>query len=113
MAFNRISSFGSNDSGYESGGIVEVFEEPQRTLLKNPDHAKEVARRRQHLMASELSRLDAEEYQDEILEHMLKMDVSTDTWNEGIDLHSLTCLHSSRPCPMSTRSIFKLRFSGS
>lgn len=76
MAFNRISSFGSNDSGYESGGIVEVFDEPQRPITKNPDHAKEIARHRQHLMASELSRLDAEDYQQDMLEHMLKMDVS-------------------------------------
>ena len=76
MAFNRISSFGSNDSGYESGGIVEVFDEPARPALKNLDHAKEMARHRQHLLASELSRLDSDEYQQDMLEHMLKMDVS-------------------------------------
>lgn len=76
MAFNRISSFGSHDSGYDSGGIVEVFDEPQQPTVKNLDHAKEAARHRQHLMASELSRLDAEDYQQEMLEHMLKMDVS-------------------------------------
>jgi len=76
MAFNnRISSFGSNDSGYESG-IVEVFDEPPRPVIKNPDHTKEIARHRQHLMASELSRKDADDYQQDMLEHMLKMDVS-------------------------------------
>ena len=74
MAFNRISSFGSNDSGYESG-IVEVFDEPPRPVIKNPEQAKEIARHRQHLMASELSRRDADEYQQDMLEHMLKIDV--------------------------------------
>ncbi|KAK5045333.1 hypothetical protein LTR84_009439 [Exophiala bonariae] len=88
MAFNRISSFGSNDSGYESGGNVEVFDDPQRPVLKNSDHAKEVARRRQHLMASELSRLDAEEYQDDILEHMLKMDLETMPDVDSIDIQT-------------------------
>lgn len=79
MAFNnRVSSFGSNDSGYESG-IVEVFDEPSRPVIKNPDHAKEIARHRQHLMASELSRRDADDYQQDMLEHMLKMDVSHDS----------------------------------
>ncbi len=74
MAYNRISSFGSNDSGYDSG-IVEVFDEPAQPAVKSSEHGKEVARHRQHLMASELSRRDADEYQQDMLEHMLKMDV--------------------------------------
>lgn len=73
MAFNRISSFGSTDSGYES---VEIFDEPALAITKNQEHAKEVASHRQHLMASELSRRDADEYQQDMLVHMLKMDVS-------------------------------------
>lgn len=76
MAYNRISSFGSTDSGYESG-IVEVFDEPARPVIKNPDHSKEVSKQRQLLIASDLSRRDAMEYQQDMLEHMLKMDVST------------------------------------
>lgn len=73
MAFNsRVASFGSNDSGYESG----IIDEPRRQTAKNADHAKEVAKHRQHVMASEMSRRDAEEYQQDMLEHMLKMDVS-------------------------------------
>ncbi|KEF63270.1 uncharacterized protein A1O9_01247 [Exophiala aquamarina CBS 119918] len=88
MAFNRISSFGSNDSGYESGGIVEVFDEPHRPITKNPDHAKDIARHRQHLMASELSRLDAEDYQQDMLEHMLKMDLDTMPDVDSIDIQT-------------------------
>jgi hypothetical protein len=76
-SFNRISSFASNDSGYESSGAVEVFEDPARQALKSAEHAKEVARHRQHLMASELSRRDSDEYQQDMLEHMLKIDVCT------------------------------------
>lgn len=73
MAFNsRVASFGSNDSGYESS----IIDEPRRQAAKSADHAKEVAKHRQHLMASEMSRRDAEEYQQDMLEHMLKVDVS-------------------------------------
>jgi hypothetical protein len=75
MAYHGASSFGSNDSGYESG-IVEVFDEPPRPVLHNKDFARDLARQRQNMLAEELSRLDAEEYQHDILEHMLHMDVS-------------------------------------
>ena len=77
MAFNRVSSFGSTDSGYESGGAVEVFDGQAR--IKQQDHAKEVARQRQQILASELSRMDSDEYAQDMLEHMLHMDVSTDS----------------------------------
>ncbi len=87
MAYNRISSFGSNDSGYESG-IVEVFDEPAQPIIKNVDHAKEVARHRQHLIASELSRRDAEEYQNDMLDHMLKMDADTMADVDAIDIQT-------------------------
>ncbi|KIV78365.1 hypothetical protein PV11_10088 [Exophiala sideris] len=87
MAYNRISSFGSNDSGYDSG-IVEVFDEPSQQLVKTSDHAKEVARHRQHLIASELSRRDAEEYQQDMLEHMLKMDLDTMPDVDAIDIQT-------------------------
>ncbi|KIX96055.1 uncharacterized protein Z520_08310 [Fonsecaea multimorphosa CBS 102226] len=88
MAFNnRVSSFGSNDSGYESG-IVEVFDEPRRPVTKNPDHAKEIARHRQHLMASEMSRRDADEYQQDMLEHMLKVDAETMPDVDAIDIQT-------------------------
>ena len=75
MAYHGISSFGSNDSGYESG-IMEVFDEPPRPVPKTKDFSRDLARQRQNMLAEELSRLDAEEYQHDILEHMLHMDVS-------------------------------------
>lgn len=73
MAFNRVSSFGSTDSGYESGTAVEVFD--NQAKIKEQEHAREVARQRQQLLASELSRLDSDEYAQDMLEHMLRMDV--------------------------------------
>jgi hypothetical protein len=76
MAYNGASSFGSNDSGYESG-IVEVFDEPPRPVLNSKDLERDLARQRQNILAAELSRRDAEEYQHDILEHMLQMDVSS------------------------------------
>jgi len=75
MSYTRVSSFGSNDSGYDSA-IVEVFDEAPRNMQKQQTHVKEIARHRQQLLASELSRLDAEEYQQDMLEHMLHIDVS-------------------------------------
>ncbi|KIW72368.1 hypothetical protein PV04_00565 [Phialophora macrospora] len=88
MAFtNRISSFGSNDSGYESG-IVEVFDEPRRPVAKNVDHAKELARHTQHRMASEMSRRDADDYQQDMLEHMLKIDAETVPDVDAIDIQT-------------------------
>jgi hypothetical protein len=110
MAFNRISSFGSNDSGYDSG-IVEVFDEPARPVTKDPEHAKEVARQRQHLIASELSRRDADDYQQDMLEHMLKMEVSggsiSTSIEPGLTLSRLT------PCLMLMQSTYKQRYNGS
>ena len=73
MAFNRVSSFGSTDSGYESGTAAEVFDDQLRA--KQQEHAREVARQRQQLIASELSRLDSDEYAEDMLAHMLRMDV--------------------------------------
>ena len=75
MAYHAVSSFGSNDSGYESG-VMEVFDDPPRPVLNTKDVAPDLARQRQNMLADELSRLDAEEYQHDILEHMLHMDVS-------------------------------------
>ena len=74
MAYNRVSSFGSTDSGYESGNATEMFDEQAR--VKQQEHAREAARQRQHLLAGELSRLDSDEYAQDMLEHMLRMDVS-------------------------------------
>jgi hypothetical protein len=86
MSFNRISSLGSQDSGYGSD-IVEVFDEPSLTLVKR-EHTKEVSRQRQLLIADQLSRMDAEEYQQDILEHMLRMDADTVPDVDSIDIQT-------------------------
>jgi hypothetical protein len=54
---------------------MEVFDEPPRPAVNNRDLARDMARQRQNMLAEELSRLDAEEYQHDMLEHMLHMDV--------------------------------------
>jgi hypothetical protein len=76
MASRSFPSFGSNDSGYDSG-ITEIFDcEPARPTFNPQEYARDVARQRQHILAGELSRLDAAEYQQDMLDHMLRMDVS-------------------------------------
>ena len=40
------------------------------------EHGKQVARHQQQLLATELSQRDSDDYQKDMLEHMLKMDVS-------------------------------------
>lgn len=73
MSFNGPSSFNSNDSGYESG-IIEVFDESRHAHQR--EQKKELARQQQHVLAVELSKQVEEEYQQDILEHMLRVDVS-------------------------------------
>jgi hypothetical protein len=78
-------SFGSDDSGYGSG-VAEVFENPVLPIMGSRDFGKDVARRRQQLLAAELSRLDAQEYQQDILDHMLHMDVSNPPFPRAVDI---------------------------
>lgn len=60
-----------------AGGITEVFDcDMKPATYTAQDYVKEIARQRQHRLAGELSRLDAVEYQDDILAHMLEVDVS-------------------------------------
>ena len=40
------------------------------------EHDKQIARERQHAMADELSNLTSEQFRDDVLSHMLEMDVS-------------------------------------
>lgn len=84
MSFNRVSSFGSNDSGYESAHA----DESTRPIFKYQEQSKEIARQRQQMLAAELSRLDAEEYQDDMLEHMLRMDQETLADVDSIDIQT-------------------------
>lgn len=75
MALKSFSLFASNDSGYRSG-ITDIFDcETSRPTFNPQDYARDLARRRQHILAGELSRLDAGEYQLDILDHMMRMDV--------------------------------------
>jgi hypothetical protein len=86
MACNRITSFGSNDSGYESGGSAEVFD--TQSKAKQQEHAREVARHRQHLLANKLSQQDSDEYGQDMLEHMLRMDAETLPDVDSIDIQT-------------------------
>ena len=79
MDANSFSSLGSHDSGYDSG-ISEIFEcGTLRPRCDNVDYLRDFARQRQHQLAGELSRLDAGEYQQDILDHMIQMDVRSAT----------------------------------
>lgn len=40
------------------------------------EHDKQIARERQYIMADELSNLTSEQLRDDVLSHMLEMDVS-------------------------------------
>ncbi|RMZ80578.1 hypothetical protein DV738_g2730, partial [Chaetothyriales sp. CBS 135597] len=86
MAYNRVSSFGSTDSGYESGAAADMFD--QQARLKRQEHEKEVARHRQQLLAQELSRMDADDYAQDMLEHMLRMDAETLPDVDAIDIQT-------------------------
>lgn len=106
-----MSSFGSTDSGYESGGVVEVFDEHTQAAMNKASQAKEHARHQQHLLASELSQRDSDDYQQDMLEHMLKMDVSPAIFSTQAS--QLIIVPSLRPCLMSTPLTFRRRFNGS
>jgi hypothetical protein len=86
MAFNRITSFGSTDSGYESSSATEIFDAQARA--KQEEHAREVSRQRQQLLANELSRQDSDEYGQDMLEHMLRMDGETLPDVDSIDIQT-------------------------
>ncbi|KAK5075985.1 hypothetical protein LTR64_008570 [Lithohypha guttulata] len=85
MSFNRVSSFGSQDSGYETASSQESV---SYTASKQQDNTKEVARHRQHLLAQELSRQDSEEYGQDMLDHMLRMDQETMPDVDSIDIQT-------------------------
>jgi hypothetical protein len=85
-SFSRITSFGSTDSGYESGGAAEAYE--AQAKAKQQEHVREVARQRQQLLASELSRQDSDEYGQDMLEHMLRMDGQTLPDVDSIDIQT-------------------------
>lgn len=86
MSFTRVTSFGSNDSGYESGSSIENMEAHSR--VKQQEHAREVARQRQQVLARQLSQQDSDEYGADMLEHMLRMDGETLPDVDSIDIQT-------------------------
>lgn len=85
MSFTRVSSFGSNDSGYETGSSQD---NASQTIFKQQEQTKEIAKQRQRVMAAELSRLDAENYQQDMLDHMLHMEGETMPDVDSIDIQT-------------------------
>lgn len=55
--------------------FVESYEDAPAPRMDPKEHAKLIARERQYAIADELSRITSEEYRNEILEHMMQMDV--------------------------------------
>ena len=71
MSYSRHFSHQPCDSFFvESYGDFPV---PQ---LSARDHAKLIARERQYAIAEELSKITSQELRDDILSHLLEMDVS-------------------------------------
>lgn len=56
---------------------VEIFGNDGISGFETQQYTRDLARERQHMLAGELSRLDAGEYQNDILQHMMHMDVCT------------------------------------
>jgi hypothetical protein len=73
MAYQQrpTSSFQPCDSFF-----VETYDQDFGAPRLDPkEHAKLIARERQYLMADDLSRIASDEYQNDILAHMLQIDV--------------------------------------
>ena len=56
--------------------------------LKQQEHARDVARRHQQLLANELSRQDSDEYGQDMLDHMLRMDAESLPDVDSIDIQT-------------------------
>lgn len=56
--------------------FVESYDDFPAPRMDPKEHAKLIARERQYAIADELSRVASEELRDDILSHMLDMDVS-------------------------------------
>lgn len=69
---------------------TEVFDNDSIAPMDPQQYARDLARERQHMLAGELSRLDAGEYQNDILEHMMRMDVSLKTSDQLVNFIDLT-----------------------
>lgn len=82
MAFNRPHQHQPFPGyGYCDSYFVDNHEDDDGTFARvaaERERARSAAKLRQKALADELSRHTAEEYQDDILEHMERMEVSTD-----------------------------------
>lgn len=81
----RISSFSSQDSGYETASSQPSI---AQLTFKQQESSRDIARRQQNALAQELSRQDSEEYQQDMLDHMLRMDSETMPEVDSIDIQS-------------------------
>jgi len=72
MAYNKrpTSSYQPCDTFF-----VETHDDFPVPRMDPKEHAKLIARERQYAIADELSRLASEEYREDVLSHMLDMDV--------------------------------------
>ena len=57
--------------------FTEMVDEPQRPRMGTRDAAKMIARQRQEIIANELSRLASDEYLEDIMQHMMHMEVGS------------------------------------
>lgn len=94
--------------------FVETYDQEFSGPRLDPkEHARLVARERQYAIADNLSRLTSEEYQEDVVAHMLQMDVS-DTNAYLLDLiFFANQIYSLQPYLTLIRLISKPKFSGS
>lgn len=67
------------------------------------EHAKQMARERQYVMADELSNLTSEQLRDDVLSHMLEMDVSDQTLGFSPRLYVVNLVSAIEPNPARRR----------
>lgn len=77
------------------------------------EHEKLVARERQYAIADQLSRLTSEELRDDVLSHMLEMDVSCCQSRVAFMCVGLIIIIRAKRSRTLNRSTSRLRFSGS
>ena len=71
MSYSRRFGYQPCDSFF-----VESYDDFPVPQLSARDHAKLIARERQYAIAEELSKITSQELRDDILSHLLEMDVS-------------------------------------
>lgn len=110
MAFTRPRS---NFQPCETFFVEDDYHRARADRQAKQEHDKLVARERQYVIADQLSRLTSEELRDDVLKHMLDMDVSTLFPSMTLGIPTYLVIDRAKLFPMWNRSIFKPRFSGS